>query len=157
MINFQNLTLKNSKKINCYYLENLKIINFIRKLIFFNLKNYKLCRKLFMSNEKINSKIKLSNNSSFAILIIVILKFRNIGRSTFEHSKFCTPPYIYNRSGRLWIIAMIIDNAPWTVRSTHVRYKLLSKISEPTEILNCKAQLCRGETKIFTDSLFVSF
>ena len=45
-----------------------------------------------MSNEKINSKIKLSNNSSFTILIFVILKFRNIGRSTFEHSKFCTPP-----------------------------------------------------------------
>ena len=47
-----------------------------------------------MSNEKINSRIKLSNNSSFAILIFVISKFRNIGRSTFEHSKFCTPPAI---------------------------------------------------------------
>ena len=32
-----------------------------------------------MNNEKINSKIKLSNNSSFVILIFVILKFRNIG------------------------------------------------------------------------------
>ena len=29
---------------------------------------------------------------SFAILIFVILKFRNIGRSTFDHSEFCTPP-----------------------------------------------------------------
>ena len=47
-----------------------------------------------MSNEKINSQIKLSNNSSFTILIFVILKFRNIGRSTFEHSKFCTPPEV---------------------------------------------------------------
>ena len=45
-----------------------------------------------MSNEKIDPKIKLSNNSSFAILIFVILKFRNISRSTFEHYKFCTPP-----------------------------------------------------------------
>ena len=36
-----------------------------------------------MSNEKKNSKIKLSNNSS-----VVILKFRNIGRSTFRRSKF---------------------------------------------------------------------
>ena len=41
-----------------------------------------------MNNEKINSKIKLSNNSSFVILIFVIFKFRNIGRSTFRHSKF---------------------------------------------------------------------
>ena len=37
-------------------------------------------------------KIKSSNNSSFAILIFVILKFRSIGRSTFDHSKFCTSP-----------------------------------------------------------------
>ena len=47
-----------------------------------------------MSNEKINSKIKLSNNSSFTILIFSILKFWNIGCSTFEHFKFCTPPAI---------------------------------------------------------------
>ena len=41
-----------------------------------------------MNNEKINLKIKLSNNSSFVILIFVILKFRNIDRSTSRHSKF---------------------------------------------------------------------
>ena len=41
-----------------------------------------------MNNEEINSEIKLSNNSSFVILIFVILKFRNIGRSTFRRSKF---------------------------------------------------------------------
>ena len=41
-----------------------------------------------MNNEKINSKIKLSNNSSFVILSFVIFKFRNIGRSTFLRSKF---------------------------------------------------------------------
>ena len=40
-----------------------------------------------------NSKIKLSNNSSVAILIFVILKFWNIGPFTFEHSKFCTRPF----------------------------------------------------------------
>ena len=40
-----------------------------------------------MNNEKINSKIKLLNNSSFVILIFVILKFRNISRSTFCRSK----------------------------------------------------------------------
>ena len=33
-----------------------------------------------MNNEKMNSKIKLSK--SFVILIFVILKFRNISRST---------------------------------------------------------------------------
>ena len=41
-----------------------------------------------MNNEKINSKINLSNNSSFVILILAVLKFRNIGRSTFRRSKF---------------------------------------------------------------------
>ena len=40
-----------------------------------------------MNNEKINSKTELSNNSSFVILIFVIMKFRNIGRS-----KFWPPP-----------------------------------------------------------------
>ena len=45
-----------------------------------------------MNNEKINSVIKLSNNSSFVILIFVILKLRNIGRSTFRHSKYWPPP-----------------------------------------------------------------
>ena len=45
-----------------------------------------------MNNEKINSKIKLSNNSSFVILIFVIFIFRNIGRSTFRRSKFWPPP-----------------------------------------------------------------
>ena len=45
-----------------------------------------------MNNEKIISKIKLSNSSSFVILIFVILKFRNIGRSTFRRSKFRPPP-----------------------------------------------------------------
>ena len=41
-----------------------------------------------MDDEKINSKIKISNNSSFVIFIFVILEFRNIGRSTFCRSKF---------------------------------------------------------------------
>ena len=51
-----------------------------------------------MNNEKINSKIKLSNNLSFIILIFVILKFRNIGRSTFRRSK-CWPPPKKNQNG----------------------------------------------------------
>ena len=41
-----------------------------------------------MNNEKTNSTIKLSNNSSFVILKFVILKFRNIGRSTFLRFEF---------------------------------------------------------------------
>ena len=48
-----------------------------------------------MNNEKINSKIKLSNNWSFVILIFVILKFWNIGRSTFRRSKFWPLPFIF--------------------------------------------------------------
>ena len=45
-----------------------------------------------MNNEKINSKMKLLNNSPFVILIFVILKFRNIGRYTFRRSKFWLTP-----------------------------------------------------------------
>ena len=38
--------------------------------------------------KKINSIMKLSNNSSFVILIFEILEFRIINRSTFRRSKF---------------------------------------------------------------------
>ena len=41
-----------------------------------------------MNNEKMNLKIKLPDDSSFFILIFIILKFRNIGRSTFLRSEF---------------------------------------------------------------------
>ena len=61
-----------------------------------------------MNNEKINSKIKLSNNSSFVILIFVILKLRNIGRSTFRRSKFWPPPL--ERHGK--------DSKSWKMGST---------------------------------------
>ena len=37
-----------------------------------------------MNNEKINSKIKLSNNSSFVILIFVILKYWSFYISSFQ-------------------------------------------------------------------------
>ena len=50
-----------------------------------------------MKNEKINSKIKLSNNSSFVISIFVILKFRNIGRS-----KFWPPPSPFVNVIEIW-------------------------------------------------------
>ena len=50
--------------------------------------------QMIIKNEKLNSKIKLSNNSSFVILIFAILKFRNIGRSTFPRSKFW-PPHLH--------------------------------------------------------------
>ena len=44
-----------------------------------------------MNNEKIKSKIKLSNNSFLVILIFVILKFRNIGRSIIPSFRSLTP------------------------------------------------------------------
>ena len=44
--------------------------------------------------KKINSIMKLSNNSSFVILVFAILKFRNIDRFTFRHSEFWLPPMI---------------------------------------------------------------
>ena len=47
-----------------------------------------------MKNEKLNSKIKLTCNSSFVILIFAILKFRTIGRSTFRRSKFSALPIL---------------------------------------------------------------
>ena len=51
-------------------------------------------------NEKINSKIKKLNNSSFIILIFGILKFWNICRSTFGHlvvPNVDPNPWNYNR------------------------------------------------------------
>ena len=45
-----------------------------------------------MNNEKINSKIKLSNNSSFIISIFEVSNFRNTGRSIFCRYKFWLPP-----------------------------------------------------------------
>ena len=41
--------------------------------------------------EKINSKIKISNNSSFVRLISAILAFRIIGRSTFDPTSILAP------------------------------------------------------------------
>ena len=68
-----------------------------------------------MNNEKINSKIKLSNNSFFVILIFVILKFRNIGRSTFRRSKFSFPPLNFGiklGKQKLQQSALVIKNIP---------------------------------------------
>ena len=55
-----------------------------------------------MNNEKIKSKIKLSNNSSFVILIFVNLKFQNIGRSTFCRSKFWPPHKNWQIISKKW-------------------------------------------------------
>ena len=55
--------------------------------------------KWFLKYEKLNSKIKISNNSFFNIFISVILKFRNIGRSTFGRFKIWPPPFaLYTRN-----------------------------------------------------------
>ena len=69
-------------------------------------------------NEKLNSKIKLSNNTSFVILTFPILKFRNIGRSTFRRSKFRPPPVFSpkNIPNKFWVNlkcswALKLDNA----------------------------------------------
>ena len=43
---------------------------------------------------KKKSRIKLSNNSFFFILIFAISKFRQTGRSTFRRFKFWSPPLI---------------------------------------------------------------
>ena len=48
-----------------------------------------------MSNEKINLKVKLSNNSSFVILIFVILKFRNIPTLLPTMLHFCSQHNIF--------------------------------------------------------------
>ena len=61
-----------------------------------------------MNNEKMNSKIKLPNNSSLVILIFVILKFRNIGRSTFFRSKFWPSPV-----GHIFHVPESIQIANW--------------------------------------------
>ena len=60
--------------------------------------------------KKINSIMKLSNNSSFVILIFEILKFRNIDRSTFRHSKFWHPPTGSNMILHPQMILVIYEN-----------------------------------------------
>ena len=45
-----------------------------------------------LRNKEINSWIKKLTNSSFVILLLVILKFRNPGRSIFDDSTICIPP-----------------------------------------------------------------
>ena len=95
-MNFENLTLWKIRKknIKCYNLENLKIINFsvweINILKFKNLFNCAI--NLWIMKKKKNSKINLSNNSSLVILIFMILKFRNIGRSNSVVSNFDPHP-----------------------------------------------------------------
>ena len=52
--------------------------------------------QIIYKNKRINSKIKLSNNLSFGILIFAIFKFWNIGRSTFRRTKFWVRVEIWN-------------------------------------------------------------
>ena len=82
--------------------ENLLIFQFIksRKLsiwkikefpIFYHFKNYQIfCVWIISKQWKINSEINISNNSSFDLLILAILKFWNFGRSTLYRSKILT-------------------------------------------------------------------
>ena len=74
---------------------------------------------------KKNSKIKLSKNSYFVILIFVILKFLNIGRSTFRRFKFLPPPKFI--IFKIWKIIKIakIDNF-WNCLS--IRYSAVLAI-----------------------------
>ena len=77
-------------------IEFLKLFNFRKLTSFQNLPIWKILfsqlEKLQKKNERINSKVKISNNSSFVIVIFAILEFRNIGHSTFSRSKFWPPP-----------------------------------------------------------------
>ena len=65
-----------------------------------------------MYNKKKNLKIKLSNSSSFVILIFVILKFRNIGHSVVPNfdphpiwifrKNYIIPPFVYIFTSKLY-------------------------------------------------------
>ena len=66
------------------------------------------------------------------ILIFVILKFWNIGRSTFDHSKFCTPPVFqaYEASLTAWRTIFVVVNYWKTIiklffHITHLFSKLI--------------------------------
>ena len=82
---------------------------------------------------KINLKIKLSNNSSFVILIFAILKFRNIGRSAFRRSKFWPSPEISKKKidflkpehETMYILKpkLITDRVPLEEPQVRERYK----------------------------------
>ena len=79
--------------------------------------------KWFLKNEKLNSKIKLSNNPSFVILIFAILKFRNISYSTFCLSKFLTLTFT------LWGSKTNIFSIYLTIKKICPTYKFFSIFS----------------------------
>ena len=92
--------LKNDQIFGIFYLKHSRINLFfilpLGKSIFYNFQNYYIFWVFtkFLKNEKINSIIKLSNNSSFVILKFATLKIRNFIRSTFRRSKFWPPPIL---------------------------------------------------------------
>ena len=61
---------------------------------------------------KKSAKIKLSNNSSFFILIFAISEFRNTGRSTFRRSKFW-PPLVWSIPYRYGTLVIWIKRQYW--------------------------------------------
>ena len=80
-----------------------------------------------MNNEKINLKIKLPNNSSFVLLVFVILKFQNIGRSTFYRSKF-SPPHKNWQILKLFVHSILIIFFIFQI----VKFLIFKKISNST-------------------------
>ena len=82
------------------------------------------CSNDFLRNEKLNSKVKLSNNWYFVILMFAILKFRNIGRSIFRRSKFWPHPTAHNS---LWKIGE--GTLPWAI----LRFRIFSNFSQKFE------------------------
>ena len=74
-----------------------KFFFFLRfgKSIFYDLMkllNILVVQKIYKKMKKVKSIMKLSNNSSFVILIFAILKFRNIDRFVFRRLKLWPSP-----------------------------------------------------------------
>ena len=96
--------VKRSNIRNCSIWKIWEISKFNQYFTIWKIIKYFGCSNNLKKNEKkINSIIKLSHNSSFVMLIFEILKFRNIGRSTFRCSKFSFPPtkIFWDRPGLL--------------------------------------------------------
>ena len=116
--------------------------------------------KWFLKNEKLNSKIKLSNNSSFVILIFAIVKFLNICRSTFRHSKFWPPPNF--RKWCLWkpdIDLLISINKLWfrvICRGGSTNLRSHEKSMRPCVLSSIISKLCRVSLELTLSRLLFS-
>ena len=111
MFNFKNsqtFKIQQFVKLRNFFTFNIWKINILQYQKLLNILGVQIISKKWRKS----SEIKLSNNSSFFILIFAISKFRNTGRSTFRRSKFWPPPDILLLKNEFCLYEKMIDSKP---------------------------------------------